>query len=166
MANNLWNVHSFKHSGLANRKIVTTEHRGKDPTVLQLQNSVMKEFPRMVKAVVNLLADNYYRIDWKKAALSRLIVVSRSSRLWNLVWKRGTNRPVWFQDQIVNVPGLLIWEIVKKKKKIFKRTWKGLQLKHKVELRNSWVAGVELKLSKSVGILYYIYQQVSLGLSS
>ncbi|XP_034683572.1 60S ribosomal protein L28-1-like isoform X1 [Vitis riparia] len=94
--NNLCNVHSFKHSGLANRKTVTIQPGGKDLSVvlatsktkkqnnpsISLQKSVMKkEFPRMAKAVVNQVSDNYYRVDLKKAALARLSAVHRSLKV-------------------------------------------------------------------------------------
>nr|XP_027119834.1 60S ribosomal protein L28-1-like [Coffea arabica] len=80
--NNLCNLHSYKHFGLANKKTVTIQPGGKDQSVLlattktKKQNrpaalynkSVMKkEFRRMAKAVTNQVADN--RPDLKKAAL-------------------------------------------------------------------------------------------------
>ncbi|CDO97944.1 unnamed protein product [Coffea canephora] len=94
--NNLCNLHSYKHSGLANKKTVTIQRGGKDQSVLlattktKKQNkpaalynkSVMKkEFRRMAKAVTNQVADNYYRPDLKKAALARLSVVHRSLKV-------------------------------------------------------------------------------------
>ncbi|GLT58351.1 hypothetical protein SLA2020_312510 [Shorea laevis] len=94
-SNNLYNLNSFKHSGLANKKTVTIQP-GKDQSVLLgttktkkqskpaslLHKSVMKkEFPRMVKAVVNQVGDNYYRPDLKKAALARLSAVNRSLKV-------------------------------------------------------------------------------------
>ncbi|KAG6418335.1 hypothetical protein SASPL_120538 [Salvia splendens] len=93
--NNLYNIHSFKHSGLANKKTVTIQP-GKDQTVVLattktkkqnkpstlLNKSVMKkEFHRMAKAVSNQVCDNYYRPDLKKAALARLSVVHRSLKV-------------------------------------------------------------------------------------
>ncbi|KAM0985890.1 hypothetical protein ACFX13_013353 [Malus domestica] len=66
--NNLLNLHSYKHSGLANKKIVTIQGVGKDQSVLLaisktkkqnkpavlLHKFVMKhEFRRMAKAVAN-----------------------------------------------------------------------------------------------------------------
>ncbi|RAL38613.1 hypothetical protein DM860_002591 [Cuscuta australis] len=93
--NNLYNLHSYKHSGLANKKTVTIQG-GKDLTVLlatsktkkqnkpasALNKSLMKkEFHRMAKAVTNQVADNYYRPDLKKAALARLSVVYRSLKI-------------------------------------------------------------------------------------
>ncbi|KAJ8539304.1 hypothetical protein K7X08_013556 [Anisodus acutangulus] len=94
--NNLYNLHSYKHSGLANKKTVTIQPGGKDQSVLLattkgkkqnkpsslLNKSVMKkEFRRMAKAVTNQVADNNYRPDLKKAALARLSVVNRSLRV-------------------------------------------------------------------------------------
>ncbi|RWR73606.1 60S ribosomal protein L28-2 [Cinnamomum micranthum f. kanehirae] len=92
-SNNLYNVNSYKHSGLANKKTVSIQPGGKDlsitlsTTKTKKQNqpanlchrSVMKkEFRRMAKVVVNQVADNYYRPDLKEAALARLSAVRRS----------------------------------------------------------------------------------------
>ncbi|BBG98880.1 Ribosomal L28e protein family [Prunus dulcis] len=94
--NNLLNLNTYKHSGLANKKTVTIEAVGKDQSVLLattktkkqnkpaalLHKSVMKqEFRRMAKAVANQVADNYYRPDLKKAALARLSVVHKSLKV-------------------------------------------------------------------------------------
>ncbi|XP_021901381.1 60S ribosomal protein L28-1-like [Carica papaya] len=94
--NNLYNLNSYKHSGLANRKTVSIQPGDKDLSVVlattktkkqnkpvnAVNKSVMrKEFPRMAKAVVNQVADNYYRPDLKKAALARLSVVHRSLKV-------------------------------------------------------------------------------------
>ncbi|CAN4089062.1 unnamed protein product [Withania somnifera] len=94
--NNLYNLHSYKHSGLANKKTVTILPEGKDKSILLatsktkkqnkpsslLNKSVMKkEFRRMAKAVTNQVADNYYRPDLKKAALARLSAVNRSLKV-------------------------------------------------------------------------------------
>ncbi|KAL4367723.1 hypothetical protein GQ457_05G035190 [Hibiscus cannabinus] len=94
--NNLYNLNSYKHSGLANKKTVTIQPGGKEQSVLLattktkkqnkpsslLHKSVMKkEFPRMVKAVKNQVTDNYYRPDLTKAALARLSVVHRSLKV-------------------------------------------------------------------------------------
>ncbi|XP_021890298.1 60S ribosomal protein L28-2-like [Carica papaya] len=93
--NNLYNLNSYKHSGLANKKTVTIQP-GSDKSVLfattktkkqnkpaaLLHKSVLKkEFHRMAKAVVNQVADNHYRPDLKKAALARLSVVHRSLKV-------------------------------------------------------------------------------------
>ncbi|XP_039070375.1 60S ribosomal protein L28-1-like isoform X1 [Hibiscus syriacus] len=94
--NNLYNLNSYKHSGLANKKTVTIQPGGKDQSVLLattktkkqnkpsslLHKSVMKkEFPTMVKAVKNQVTDNYYRPDLTKAALARLSAVHRSLKV-------------------------------------------------------------------------------------
>ncbi|GMY34534.1 60S ribosomal protein L28-2-like [Fagus crenata] len=94
--NNLYNLNSYKHSGLANKKTVTIQSEGKDQSVLLatsktkkqnkpaalLHKSVMKkEFRRMAKAVANQVGDNYYRPDLKKAALARLSAVHRSLKV-------------------------------------------------------------------------------------
>ncbi|XP_030457537.1 60S ribosomal protein L28-2-like [Syzygium oleosum] len=94
--NNLFNLNSYKHSGIANQKTVTIQPMGKEQSVLLattktkkqnkpaalLHKSVMKkEFNRMAKAVTNQVADNYYRPDLKNAALARLSAVHRSLKV-------------------------------------------------------------------------------------
>ncbi|CAM8899133.1 unnamed protein product [Rhodiola kirilowii] len=94
--NNLCNLNSYKHSGLANKKTVTIQGLVKDNAVvlatnktkkqnkpkLLLNRSVLKkEFSRMAKTVANQVGDNYYRADLKSAALARLSVVHRSLRV-------------------------------------------------------------------------------------
>ncbi|KAK6142890.1 hypothetical protein DH2020_023238 [Rehmannia glutinosa] len=93
--NNLYNLHSFKHSGLANKKTVAIQP-GKDQSVLLattktkkqnkpaslLNKSLMKkEFHCMAKVVSNQVVHNYYRPNLKKTALARLSVVSRSLKV-------------------------------------------------------------------------------------
>uniref|UniRef100_A0A5B7ABV9 Putative 60S ribosomal protein L28-2 n=1 Tax=Davidia involucrata TaxID=16924 RepID=A0A5B7ABV9_DAVIN len=95
-SNNLYNLNSYKHSGLANKKTVTIQPGGKDQSVVLattktkkqskpatlLHKSVMKkEFHRMAKAVRNQVVDNYYRPDLKNAALARLSAVHRSLKV-------------------------------------------------------------------------------------
>ncbi|KAL4652650.1 large ribosomal subunit protein eL28y [Castanea sativa] len=111
--NNLFNLNSYKYSGLANRKTVTIQPGGKDLSVVLgttktkkqnkpaalLHKSVMrKEFPRMAKAVTNQVSDNYYRPDLKKAALARLSAVHRSLK----VTKSGPKKK---NRQAVRIPG-------------------------------------------------------------
>ncbi|XP_020223076.1 60S ribosomal protein L28-2 [Cajanus cajan] len=111
--NNLYNLNTFKYSGLANKKTVTILPAGKDQSVLLattktkkqnkpsalLHKSVMKkEFRRMAKSVQNQVADNYYRPDLKKAALARLSAVHRSLK----VAKSGVKKR---NRQAVKVPG-------------------------------------------------------------
>uniref|UniRef100_A0A0C9S273 TSA: Wollemia nobilis Ref_Wollemi_Transcript_21711_990 transcribed RNA sequence n=1 Tax=Wollemia nobilis TaxID=56998 RepID=A0A0C9S273_9CONI len=94
--NNLYNLHTYKFSGLANKKTVSIQSAGKDLTVAlattktkkqkkpadSVNTSVMKkEFHRMAKAVVNQVADNYYRPDLKRPALARLSAVHKSLRV-------------------------------------------------------------------------------------
>ena len=95
-SNNLYNLNSYKFSGLANKKTVTIQPAGKDQSVLlattktRKQNKpaavshkslLKKEFHKMAKAVQNQVADNYYRRDLKKAALARLSAVHRSLKV-------------------------------------------------------------------------------------
>ncbi|KAJ0986486.1 hypothetical protein J5N97_004842 [Dioscorea zingiberensis] len=91
--NNLYNVHSFKHSGLANKKTVSILPGGKDlsvvlattktkkhnkPSSVSNRTVMRKEFRKMAKAVANQVTENYYRPDLTKAALARLSTVHRS----------------------------------------------------------------------------------------
>ncbi|RDY01883.1 60S ribosomal protein L28-2 [Mucuna pruriens] len=113
--NNLYNLNSYKYSGLANKKTVTVQPVGKDLSVLlattkkrkqnkptaMFHKSVMKkEFRRMAKAVINQVARNYYRPDLKKAALARLSAVHRSLK----VAKSGVKKR---NRQAVKLYGLL-----------------------------------------------------------
>ncbi|CDY48720.1 hypothetical protein IGI04_034021 [Brassica rapa subsp. trilocularis] len=94
--NNLCNLNSYKHSGLANKKTVTIQPADKEqgvvlattktkkqnkPKVSVNKSILKKEFPRMSKAVANQVVDNYYRPDLKKFALARLSVISKSIRV-------------------------------------------------------------------------------------
>ncbi|KAE7999139.1 hypothetical protein FH972_003609 [Carpinus fangiana] len=112
-SNNLYNLNSYKHSGLANKKTVTIQPEGKDRSVLLattktkkqnkpaalLHKSVMKkDFRRMAKALENQVGDNYYRPDLKKAALARLSAVHRSLK----VAKSGVKKR---NRQAVKTPG-------------------------------------------------------------
>ncbi|KAF9606294.1 hypothetical protein IFM89_024962 [Coptis chinensis] len=80
--NNLYNLNSFKHSGLANKKTVAIQGGGKDLTVelattktkkqnqpgkLKHKSVMNKEFYRMAKAVSNQVGENHYRPDLKNA---------------------------------------------------------------------------------------------------
>ncbi|KAK8947634.1 60S ribosomal protein L28-2 [Platanthera guangdongensis] len=91
--NNLFNVHSFKYSGLANKKTVSVQPAGKDlsvvlattkskkqnkPASVSHRSILKKEFNKVAKSVINQVSDNYYRPDLKRAALARLSVVRRS----------------------------------------------------------------------------------------
>ncbi|KAK6916927.1 Ribosomal L28e/Mak16, partial [Dillenia turbinata] len=95
--------------GLANRKTVSIQAGGKDLSVVlattktKKQNkpadltnkSVMrKEFRRMAKAVVNQVAENYYRPDLKNAALARLSAVHRSLKVANSGVKKRNRQAV------------------------------------------------------------------------
>nr|DAD44483.1 TPA_asm: hypothetical protein HUJ06_002713 [Nelumbo nucifera] len=117
--NNLYNVNSYKHSGLANKKTVTIQPGGKDlsvvlattktkktkkqnkPTSLTHKSVMKKEFRRMAKAVTNQVANNYYRPDLKNAALARLSAVHRSLK----VAKSGVKKR---NRQAVKVDGMLM----------------------------------------------------------
>ncbi|KAJ4823686.1 60S ribosomal protein L28A [Turnera subulata] len=95
--NNLYNLNSYKHSGLANKKTVTIQAGDKKdqsvvlattktkkqnkPSALLHKSVLKKEFRRMAKAVENQVGDNYYRPDLKKAALARLSAVQRSLKV-------------------------------------------------------------------------------------
>ncbi|KAJ4717948.1 putative 60S ribosomal protein L28 [Melia azedarach] len=106
--NNLYNLNSFKHSGLANKKTVTIQPGKEQVVVLAttktkkqnkpaalLHKSVMKkEFRRMAKAVENQVANNYYRPDLKKAALARLSAVNRSLKVAKSGVKKRNRQPL------------------------------------------------------------------------
>ncbi|KAM3282823.1 hypothetical protein P3S67_026468 [Capsicum chacoense] len=94
--NNLYDLHPYKHAGLENKKTMNIQPKGKDKAILLatsktkkqnkpsrlLNKSVMKkEFRKMAKAVTNQVADNYYRIDLKKAVLARLSTVNSSLKV-------------------------------------------------------------------------------------
>ncbi|XP_031487330.1 60S ribosomal protein L28-2-like [Nymphaea colorata] len=94
--NNLYNVHSYKYSGLANRKTVSIHPGGTDlsvaltttktrkqnkPASVQHKSVMKKEFQKMAKAVINQVSDNHYRPDLKNAALARLSAVHRSLKV-------------------------------------------------------------------------------------
>ncbi|XP_021860241.1 60S ribosomal protein L28-2 [Spinacia oleracea] len=106
-SNNLYNRHSYKYSGIANPKTVSVQAGGKDSVVLtttktrkqnkpgsmQHKSTMKKDFSRMVKAVENQVADNYYRPDLKKAALARLSIVNRSLQVAKSGVKKRNRQP-------------------------------------------------------------------------
>ncbi|KAJ8512620.1 hypothetical protein OPV22_003054 [Ensete ventricosum] len=94
--NNLYNVNSYKHSGLANKKTVTIQAGGKDlsvaiattktkkqnkPGSLYHRSVMKKEFRKMAKVVMNQVTDNHYRPDLTNSALARLSAVHRSLKV-------------------------------------------------------------------------------------
>jgi large subunit ribosomal protein L28e len=95
--NNLYNLHTYKYSGLANNKTVSiTPAAGEDLAVVvattktkkqhkpadSVHRSVLKkEFRKMARHVANQVDENYYRRDLKKAALARLSAVHKSLRV-------------------------------------------------------------------------------------
>ncbi|CAL1354841.1 unnamed protein product [Linum trigynum] len=105
--NNLYNLNSYKYSGLANKKTVSIQPEGKDvavvltttktkrqnkPANLKHKSVMRKEFSSMAKAVTNQVADNFYRPDLKKAALSRLSAIHRSLRVAKSGVKKRTRQ--------------------------------------------------------------------------
>ncbi|KAK1314930.1 60S ribosomal protein L28-2 [Acorus calamus] len=108
-SNNLYNLNSFKHSGLANKKTVAILPGGKDlsvtlattktkkqnkPVSLFHRSVMKKDFRRMAKAVINQVGDNYYRPDLKQAALARLSVVYKSLKITKSGAKKKTRQAV------------------------------------------------------------------------
>ncbi|XP_065003392.1 large ribosomal subunit protein eL28y-like isoform X1 [Musa acuminata AAA Group] len=94
--NNLYNVNSYKHSGLANKKTVTIQAGGKDlsvaiattktkkqnkPGSLYHRSVMKKEFRKLAKVVMNQVTDNHYRPDLTNSALARLSAVHRSLKV-------------------------------------------------------------------------------------
>ncbi|KAL0397008.1 UNVERIFIED_CONTAM: 60S ribosomal protein L28-1 [Sesamum calycinum] len=86
--NNLYNVHSFKHSGLANKKTVTIQP-GKDQSVLLATTKTKKQNKPARLLNKSLMKKEFIawqrlfptRPDLKKAALARLSVVHRSLKV-------------------------------------------------------------------------------------
>ncbi|KZV28329.1 hypothetical protein F511_16579 [Dorcoceras hygrometricum] len=78
--NNLFNIHSYKYSGLANKKTVTIQP-GKDKSVLLATAKTKKQNKPAQLLHKSGVVDNYYRPDLKKAALARLSVVDRSLKV-------------------------------------------------------------------------------------
>ncbi|KAL9244582.1 hypothetical protein vseg_018348 [Gypsophila vaccaria] len=111
--NNLYNVHSYKYSGLANPKTVSVQPGGKDavvltttktrkqnkPSSLQHKSVMKKEFSRMAKAVDNQVGDNHYRPDLKQAALARLSAVNRSLQVTKSGVKKRNRQPSKFRGR-------------------------------------------------------------------
>ncbi|KAM0897469.1 hypothetical protein ACQ4PT_022537 [Festuca glaucescens] len=107
--NNLYNVHSYKFSGLANNKTVTIQPSAGDdkavvlsttktkkqnaPAKLQHKNVMRKEFRKMAKAVKNQVCNNYYRPDLTKPALARLSSVYRSLQVSKSRIKKKNRQP-------------------------------------------------------------------------
>ncbi|CAN6327431.1 unnamed protein product [Urochloa humidicola] len=107
--NNLYNVHSYKYSGLANKKTVTIQPAaGKEsavvlsttktkkqntPAKLNHKSVMRKEFRKMAKAVKNQVSDNYYRPDLTKPALARLSSVYRSLQVAKSGVKKKNRQP-------------------------------------------------------------------------
>ncbi|KAH8959563.1 hypothetical protein BDL97_06G083100 [Sphagnum fallax] len=103
-ANNLYNLNSFKYSGLANKKTVAVEageglsvvlattktKKANKPSSLVHRSHLKKDFRKMAKTVVNQVVTNGYRPDLKAAALARLSAVHKSLR----VAKRGSTKKV------------------------------------------------------------------------
>ncbi|KAJ1263858.1 hypothetical protein BS78_09G219100 [Paspalum vaginatum] len=106
---NLYNVHSYKYSGLANTKTVTIQPAaGKDsavvlsttktkkqntPAKLSHKSVMRKDFRKMAKAVKNQVSDNYYRPDLTKPALARLSSVYRSLQVAKSGVKKKNRQP-------------------------------------------------------------------------
>jgi large subunit ribosomal protein L28e len=94
--NNLYNLNTFKYSGLANRKTVaivaageglnvalstTKTKKGNQPAVSVNTSVLKRDFRKMARAVVNQVAENGYRADLKEASLARLAAVHKSLRV-------------------------------------------------------------------------------------
>ncbi|KAL9247411.1 hypothetical protein vseg_020846 [Gypsophila vaccaria] len=111
--NNLYNIHSYKYSGLANPKTVSVQQGGKDsvvltttktrkqnkPASLQHKSVMKKEFSRMAKAVENQVGDNHYRPDLKQAALARLSAVNRCLQVTKSGVKKRNRQPSKFRGR-------------------------------------------------------------------
>ncbi|KNA19028.1 hypothetical protein SOVF_065070 [Spinacia oleracea] len=74
--------------------LTTTKTRKQNkPGSMQHKSTMKKDFSRMVKAVENQVADNYYRPDLKKAALARLSIVNRSLQVAKSGVKKRNRQP-------------------------------------------------------------------------
>jgi len=93
--NNLYNLNSYKYSGLANKKTVavlpgedlsvvlatTKTKKANQPGSLVHRSHLKKDFRKMAKVVNNQVVSNGYRPDLKAAALARLAAVHKSLRV-------------------------------------------------------------------------------------
>eukprot|EP00250_Pteridium_aquilinum_P028149 c36662_g1_i1 orf=195-638(+) len=93
--NNLYNLNTFKHSGLANKKTVsivpgsdlsvylatTKTKKGSKPKESVNKSHLKRDVRRMATVVVNQVEANGYRPDLKKAALAKLCTVHKSLRV-------------------------------------------------------------------------------------
>eukprot|EP00850_Spirogloea_muscicola_P018346 SM000167S02959 [mRNA] locus=s167:175889:176691:- [translate_table: standard] len=101
--NNLLNKHSFKYSGLANKKTVgltaagdghvelctTKTKKGNLPRSSKNRSLMKKDTRKVALAVINQVVTNRYRPDLKKAAMARLSAIHKSFR----VIKAGAKKP-------------------------------------------------------------------------
>ncbi|KAL3510174.1 hypothetical protein ACH5RR_029575 [Cinchona calisaya] len=99
---NLFNLNSYKHFGLANKKtiivqlggqrqvcVATTKTKKQSKPAVLLNKSIMKkESSCIAMAVKNQVADNYYTPYLKKAAIERLSVVHESPKVAKLGVKK------------------------------------------------------------------------------
>ncbi|EFJ31412.1 hypothetical protein SELMODRAFT_164298 [Selaginella moellendorffii] len=91
--NNLYNLNTYKYSGLANKKTVavapagekmdivltTTKKKKSNKPASYLNRSLLKSnFKNKAKVIINQVGDNGYRPDLKRAALARLTSVHKS----------------------------------------------------------------------------------------
>uniref|UniRef100_A0A251T854 Putative 60S ribosomal protein L28e n=1 Tax=Helianthus annuus TaxID=4232 RepID=A0A251T854_HELAN len=87
--NNLYNLNSYKHSGLANKKTVTIQPAGKEQSVLLATTKTKKQAKPaslLHKSILKKSSTAWLRLwstrpDLKKAALARLSAVNRSLKV-------------------------------------------------------------------------------------
>ncbi|THU73694.1 hypothetical protein C4D60_Mb04t25590 [Musa balbisiana] len=78
--NNLYNVNSYKHSGLANKTTVTIQAGGKDLSVA-IATTKTKKPNKPGSLYHRSVTDNHYRPDLTNSALARLSAVHRSLKV-------------------------------------------------------------------------------------
>ncbi|KAI5056318.1 hypothetical protein GOP47_0028136 [Adiantum capillus-veneris] len=107
--NNLYNLNTFKYSGLANKKTVAISPGGdlsvylattKTKKTNKPKDSVNKshlkrDVRRMATVVVNQIVANGYRPDLKAAALAKLCTVHKSLRVAKSGSKKRTKSAKW-----------------------------------------------------------------------
>merc|ERR1711970_1171349 len=98
------NKHSFKYSGLANRKavgLVANADKGvtllskskvggnqRKPAKLYNKSTLTRDFRRVAKTIKNETGANFYRPDLQKAALARWNAIYRSQKAASGVSKK------------------------------------------------------------------------------
>ncbi|KAG9139790.1 hypothetical protein Leryth_025187 [Lithospermum erythrorhizon] len=87
--NNLFNLHSYEHSGLANKKTVTIQPSGKEQVVLLATTKTKKQNKRGSSLNKSLLRKEFGKMA--KAVTNQVFVCHRcSSNITTLLWLQTT----------------------------------------------------------------------------